>query len=570
MKKFKDLKITVKLILGFLIVAFIAAIVGTVGVYFIRQIDAQDTKLYQENTVGINDAANADIYFQRIRHNIDKVVIDKSTAEEDLEKIATYSSEVDKYLNEYQKSISIDEDRSIYDAVVSNWELYSEQIQIFEKYVQNNQMEEAKELILGEAQECSDNLQTAFDKLILDNTEDAKEKSESNDALSDEAMFIMVIVIIAAVLTAIILGIVISRIISVPVSKMVTVTKKLALGDLDVSVDINTKDEIGILADSLKNMIANINEVLNNIVSASQQVAAGSKQVSDSSIALSQGATEQASSIEELTASLEEIASQTNLNAQNANQANELADVAKENALKGNSQMKEMQKAMSEINESSSNISKIIKVIDEIAFQTNILALNAAVEAARAGQHGKGFAVVAEEVRNLAARSANAAKETTDMISGSISKVEVGTKIADETAVALNKIVEDVTKAAELVSNIAVASNEQAIGIGQVNQGIMQVSQVVQTNSATSEESAAASEELSSQAELLKKSVDTFNLKKVKQFYSQFNEIDPKVLAMLENMSEKNKTVKSNTEEKEVAIKSKERIVLSDNEFDKY
>lgn len=264
---------------------------------------------------------------------------------------------------------------------------------------------------------------------------------------------------------------------------------------------------------SFNSILDSLNTVMRDISNAAEQVAAGANQVSGGSQELSQGATRQAAAIEELSNSVVEIAEQTKLNAENAKEANRLADQASVNATSGNRRMQEMLQSMKEINESSGNISKIIKVIDDIAFQTNILALNAAVEAARAGIHGKGFAVVAEEVRNLAARSASAAKETTMLIEGSIRKAESGVKTANETAEALRGIMEEVNKAAGLVADIAIASGQQSAGISQINRGIGDVSLVVQSNSATAEQSAATSEELSGQAELLKEMVARFKLR---------------------------------------------------------
>ncbi|GAA0181152.1 hypothetical protein SH2C18_37240 [Clostridium sediminicola] len=320
------------------------------------------------------------------------------------------------------------------------------------------------------------------------------------------------------------------------ISKILT---EMSNGNLNLETKLEYKGDFSEIKTSLDTIISSLNNVLSNINSAAEQVASGSRQVSKSSIALSQGATEQASSVEELSASIEEIASQTKQNAENANKAKEMTEESKNNATKGNAEMAKMLESMNNINESSKSISKIIKVIDEIAFQTNILALNAAVEAARAGENGKGFAVVAEEVRNLASRSANAAKETTALIDGSINSVQEGTKIANKTALSLKKIVEGASKTADLVGDIAGASNEQAIGVNQVNQGISQITNVVQTTSATSEETASASEELSTQAEMLKNQVEKFKLRPQSDIIDlkEIEEVDPEVVKMIQEIN---------------------------------
>ncbi len=567
MKWFNNLKIGAKLVSTFVIVALLAGVVGIVGIFNIKQVNKNYTELYQNFGIATANIGKASTDFNSIRAATRDILLSDSA--EDRKNynnlIKDLDTDIQKNLKALYNSLKTEDGQKVYTELNENLNKYNE---IRDRVINMSiagQNDEARKLFYKEGAEPAKLAKQYIDELFDLKETGGVQRAEEYARDTDTTVYMMLSVVVIAVIAAVILGIFISRIISVPVNKLVIAAEKIADGDLNVEVKQNSRDEIGMLASAFKRMSDNLNDVISSISTAAEQVSAGSRQVSDSSVELSQGATEQASSIEELTASLEEISTQTRLNAENAAQASSLAENVKTIALNGNKHMKEMLNAMDDINDSSSNISKIIKVIDEIAFQTNILALNAAVEAARAGQHGKGFAVVAEEVRNLAARSANAAKETTDMIEGSIRKVEGGTKIANETAEALGLIVDGVAKAADLVGNIAEASNEQAAGIEQINQGIMQVSQVIQANSATSEESAAASEELSSQAEVLSEQVERFTLKKAVRStdnYKGDGEINPDILKILNKMSDKSKNTTRNLRTK--------TIDLNDRDFGKY
>ena len=353
-------------------------------------------------------------------------------------------------------------------------------------------------------------------------------------------------------------GIYLTKHLKTPIEQIEAAANKMAEGNFDIDIDYDAKDELGNLANSMRQMSEKIKDIVNDTVDvlgevssgnfdvetkveyigvfkeieksvdkitndlsetmsqinvASEEVGAASDQVASGSQMLSQGATEQASSIQELSATIMDISQKIKNTAKNAGEANRLTLSAGHEVEEGNAQMKQMINAMEEISFTSNEIGRIIKTIDDIAFQTNILALNAAVEAARAGSAGKGFAVVADEVRNLAAKSAEAAQNTSTLIENSIKAVENGTNIVDNTANSLNRIIDTTNKTIEIVDEIAKESEEQASAIAQVTLGVEQISAVVQTNSATSEESAAASEELSGQAQMLKSLIENFRLK---------------------------------------------------------
>ncbi len=386
--------------------------------------------------------------------------------------------------------------------------------------------------------------------------------ADENYAKSAQRQAFTVLLIIGgvggALAATVFLSIYITKSLTRPISELDSAAREMAQGNLKINVAYVSKDELGNLADSMRAMserishymeeissamqqlsngdlnvkrrepfigdfkpvqdsirklVGSLNDTLSQIGQSADQVSGGAEQVSSSAQALSQGATEQASSIEELAATISEMSTQIQGNAQSAIEARKTVEVVGEKILQSNQQMQTMTKAMDKISESSSEIGKIIKTIEDIAFQTNILALNAAVEAARAGEAGKGFAVVADEVRSLASKSSDASKSTAALIENSLKAVENGTQIADETAQSLLSVVEGTKEVTSQIDQIASASAEQSKGAAQIQQGVDQISSVVQTNSATAEESAAASEELSGQAQMLKMLIGKFKLK---------------------------------------------------------
>ncbi len=555
MKRFKNLSIKRKLLTGFLSMLAIVLIVGAVGIAGMIKIDQMDTYLYEEQTAPIVHLINATKSLYQIRVDARSAVINAGKAETIKGYESSYLSEKQTFLTEsaaYQKSITHADTLKIYEEAS---DIFNHS---FDPAIQKTfELAKAGDQAGADAAGATvtDKVQTLFqdyDKLAAARMSSAKSTSDANDSTAMILTIALSALLLFGAGASIFLGLRISQMISKPIGRIVSAADRIALGYVDVDLeDADSEDETGRLAASFIRMLegirrqAQVAEIISNgdftqevplrsggdelglalqkiksglsatlqrISIAADQVGSGASQVSDGSQALASGATEQAATVEELSASVAGVSKQAGKNAENARRAARYAEQAGVGISKGNEHMNTLGKAMAEIRESSDKISNITKVIEDIAFQTNILALNAAIEAARAGDAGKGFAVVADEVRSLAAKSAEAAKQTADLIQRSADTVANGEKMSAEAASILQNAEENERLADDAIHQIAAASSEQANAIGQITQGLSQVSDVVQTNAATAEESSASSEELAAQANAMRMEIGKFKL----------------------------------------------------------
>ncbi len=563
----KNLKVTTKLYLSFIGMAVVVLFFVLFNSVQHRNVTAKYEEVISTYDVANTYIAKANADYMQIGVLVCNLAQKENVTKEDCDAVR---AQVEEIMDDAKKSVDVVDNAVVEGELKSQIEevdsLATKALEIGEVLMADlvkGNMTDARKICDEEFVPCANNISTLagemFDTSSTMKNELAEEAHDSRTLNETISVIFMVIMFIAMIVLA---GTTV-RSIRLPLDGVLQSLGKLSKGDVNVNLEKTKNDEFGeliddintlvekqqraagiakrisdgdltmvvnpesaedLLGNSFKLLVDQNNGILSDIREASVQVGTGSQQVAVASQSLAQGSTEQASALEQVTASIDDITEKTKMNADNATKADNLVRETMENAEAGNREMINMVSAMKDINESSENISKIIKTIDDIAFQTNILALNAAVEAARAGEHGKGFAVVAEEVRSLAAKSAEAASETAEMIEDSIQKVQNGSDLAEKTAEMLSEIVEAVQNIVTLIAGIATASNDQTSALMQVDQAINQVSQVVQTNSATSQECAAASEELSNQARNLSQLVGKYTLRNQSSNASAFLE----------------------------------------------
>jgi len=413
---------------------------------------------------------------------------------------------------QYERLISTPEEKKLYDEFAANWGKYIAVNDGALELSRKNQNDDARAIVEGESLRLYNASGEYLDKLVKMNNDGAEQARKASERTYNQARTTLVVVAVLAIALAIAAAVWLIRSITAPLARAVEVADRVSGGDLTAHIDVDSRDETGQLLGALQRMQQSLVRTVSVVRQNSESVASASAQIASGNNDLSARTEQQASALEETAASMEELGSTVRQNADNARTANQLAVNASTVAAQGGEVVAEVVETMKGINASSNKIADIISVIDGIAFQTNILALNAAVEAARAGEQGRGFAVVAGEVRSLAQRSAEAAKEIKSLITASVERVEQGSALVDKAGATMTEVVTAIRRVTDIMGEISAASSEQSAGVGQVGEAVTQMDQATQQNAALVEEMAAAAASLNTQAGELVQAVAVFKL----------------------------------------------------------
>ena len=507
-----NLKIGMRLALGFGVILALLLIVAGVGLDRMGGIQTNTEQIVTHYNAQAGMARDMSDQVQTVSRQIRTILIMDSQAEKrsNAESIAKAREIYDELSKKLEATLQSKESKTVFGEIeAAKIKARAANSQVIELALAGKNQDAVK-VMMGEARGSVQAWQNSLNKAVKYFNQRVDEKFKGSQASYQTAMILMASGTILALLLGGLIAFLTTRSITTPLRAVGAVIETVAQGDLTQRVEINSKDELGELGRILNTTNEGLREMVLQIQESAQAISTASGEISMGNTDLSRRTEEQAASLEETASSMEEITSNVNLTADNARSANQESGKARQVAQDGGIAVTQVVAAMAAINESSAKINEIIGVVDEIAFQTNLLALNAAVEAARAGEQGRGFAVVAAEVRNLAKRSADAAKEIKGLIRESVAKSEDGSKVASHAGETIKQVVANVQRVTSLVGDIANATMEQSVGLNEVNKAVMQMDEVTQQNAALVEESAAAAESLDAQAQALTEIVARF------------------------------------------------------------